>query len=102
MEVIEGSENIFRDFNDDFPGLRALRADLAALILRTLDDRGLTVRAAEAQTGVPAADFSRIRNVNLGRFTVDRLAKILWKLDVDFDAELQAWPRGAAKPHAAG
>ena len=93
MEPVYGSGNIFRDFGDDYPGLRALRTDLAAAVLRTLDERGLTVRSAEAATGVPAADFSRIRNVNLDRFTVDRLAKILWKLGVDFDATLAFGPR---------
>lgn len=98
MEVVHGSGNIFRDFGDDYPGLRALRTDLAAAVLRTLDERGLTVRSAEAATGVPAADFSRIRNVNLDRFTVDRLAKILWKLGVDFDAAVATGPRNDVAP----
>lgn len=93
MEMVRGSGNIFRDFGDENPGLLALRTSLAAAVLRTLDERALTVRAAEAETGVPAADFSRIRNVRLDRFTVDRLATILWKLGVDFDATLATGPR---------
>lgn len=40
----------------------------------------LTVRAAQSRTGVAAADFSRIRNADLGRFTVDRLMSILNRL----------------------
>ncbi len=40
---------------------------------RTLDREGLSVRGAQGRTGIAAADFSRIRNANLGRFTVDRL-----------------------------
>ncbi len=37
----------------------------------------MSVRSAQEQTGVAAADFSRIRTANLGRFTVDRLMLIL-------------------------
>jgi Helix-turn-helix domain len=40
----------------------------------------LTVRGAHGRTGIAAADFSRIRNANLGRFTVDRLMSIINRL----------------------
>jgi predicted XRE-type DNA-binding protein len=40
----------------------------------------LTVRGAHSRTGVAAADFSRIRNADLGRFTVDRLMSTLNRL----------------------
>jgi Helix-turn-helix domain len=55
------------------------KAILAAEIIKTLDRGHLTVRAAHARTGT-AADFSRIRNANLGRFTVDRLISIINRL----------------------
>jgi hypothetical protein len=35
------------------------------------------VRAAYARTGTAAADFSRIRNANLDRFTLDRVIGII-------------------------
>jgi predicted XRE-type DNA-binding protein len=38
------------------------------------------VRAAHSRTGIAAADFSRIRNASLARFTVDRLMSILNRL----------------------
>ena len=38
------------------------------------------MRQAHARTGIAAADFSRIRNANLGRFTLDRLFGILNRL----------------------
>jgi predicted XRE-type DNA-binding protein len=38
------------------------------------------VRAAHGRTGIAAADFSRIRNADLGRFTVDRLMSIINRL----------------------
>ena len=37
-------------------------------------------RAAHTQTGIAAADFSRIRNADLGRFTLDRLVSIVNRL----------------------
>ncbi len=37
-------------------------------------------RAAHGRTGIAAADFSRIRTADLGRFTVDRLMSILNRL----------------------
>jgi predicted XRE-type DNA-binding protein len=88
FELVRGSGNVFRDFGDANPDLEQARAILAARIIKTLDERELTVRAAEAATGIAAAEFSRIRNVRLGRFTLDRLIKILGKLDADVEVTL--------------
>ncbi len=56
------------------------KAILAAEIIKTLDKERLTVRAAHDRTGIAAADFSRIRKADLGRFTVDRLMSVLNRL----------------------
>lgn len=80
-EWIEGSGNVFRDLGDPQADLKQAKAILAARIIATLDERELTVRKAASTTGFAAADFSRIRNVDLGRFTLDRLMKILGALD---------------------
>ena len=45
-----------------------------------LDREGLSVRGAHTRTGIAAADFSRIRNADLGRFTLDRLMSIINRL----------------------
>ena len=81
VEWVEGSGNVFRDFGDPHADLKQAKAILAARIIAVLDNRGLTVRKAGAMTGFAAADFSRIRNANLGRFTLDRLMKMLAALD---------------------
>lgn len=96
IEVVHGSGNVFRDLGMDNPELEQLRALLAAAIIKTLDAEKLTVRAAEARTGIAAADFSRIRNVRLDRFTVDRLMTILGRLGQDIKIELRVQPRAAA------
>ncbi len=83
IELIEGSGNVFRDLGDPEADLKHAKAVLAARIIATLDERGLSVRKAAALTGFAAADFSRIRNADLGRFTLDRLMKMLTSLDGD-------------------
>lgn len=55
---------------------------LAAQILKVLDKRKLTVRAAGDLTGMAAADFSRVRQAKLDRFTIDRLMAILAKFEL--------------------
>ena len=80
-ELIEGSGNVFRDLGDPHADLKQAKAIVAARIIAVLDERGLAVRKAEDMTGFAAADFSRIRNASLGRFTLDRLMKILAALD---------------------
>ena len=76
FELVEGSDNIFRDFGDPSADLKQAKAILAARIIAELDGRRLSVRKASGMTGLAAADFSRIRNVDLGRFTLDRLLRV--------------------------
>ena len=81
FELVEGSGNVFRDLGDPDADLKQAKAILAARIIAVLDDRGLSVRKAGALTRFAAADFSRIRNADLGRFTLDRLIRMLAALD---------------------
>lgn len=81
LEIIRGSDNPFEDVGLPEPDTKLLKADLAAEIIRILRERNMTgVQAAEA-TGFQESDISRIRNADLGRFTIDRLVTILNRLD---------------------
>jgi predicted XRE-type DNA-binding protein len=80
LEVVRGSGNVFRDLGYKNADAQQFKAILAAEIIKALDRDGLTLRAAHDRTGIAAADFSRIRNANLGRFTVDRLMSIINRL----------------------
>jgi len=80
MEVVRGSGNAFRDLGHENADVEQCKALLAAAIIKVLDREHLTVRMAQGRTGIAAADFSRIRNADLGRFTVDRLMAILNRL----------------------
>jgi predicted XRE-type DNA-binding protein len=95
FELVHGSGNVFADLGMDNPEQRQLRALLAAAIIKTLDAEKLTVRAAEVKTGIAAADFSRIRNVKLGRFTIDRLMKILDRLGCEVQVAVTVLKRAA-------
>jgi predicted XRE-type DNA-binding protein len=81
LELVRGSGNVFADFGRPNAEAEHLKATLAAQIIRVLDARGLTVRAAAELTGTAAADFSRIRRAKLDRFTIDRLMLVLGRLD---------------------
>lgn len=81
LELIKGTGNVFRDLDDPEADLKHAKAVLAARIIAALDGHGLSVRKAAALTGFAAADFSRVRNADLGRFTLDRLMKMLASLD---------------------
>ena len=80
LELVRGSGNVFRDLGRANADAGQFKSILAAEIIKALERERLTVRAAQARTGIAAADFSRIRNADLGRFTVDRLMSIINRL----------------------
>ena len=96
IELVRGSGNVFRDFGNPNADVQQLKALLAAEIIGILGDRKLSTRKAEKETGVPHADFVRIRKPELKRFTVDRLIGILNKLSqrVDVSVKIRPMPRG--------
>ena len=97
FELVHGSGNVFRDFGRVDADVQQAKALLAARIIGILDDERLSTRKAEARTGVSHADFSRIRNVQLDRFTIDRLMIVLNKLGRRVDVQIDIHPRAAAE-----
>ena len=80
IETIRGSGNIYRDFNMPDADVRQLKAILAAEIIKTLDKKGLSVRNAQSLTGIDAGDFSRVRNADFRRISVERLMAMINRL----------------------
>lgn len=80
LKYVRGSGNVYRDFAYPDADLLQFKALVAAAVIRMLDGRELTVRQAQSMTGFAAADFSRIRNADLDRFTLDRLISIAGRL----------------------
>ena len=89
FELVRGSGNVFRDFGLPDPDVLQMKAILAAEIIKMMDRERLTVRGAQARTGVAAADFSRIRNADLRRFTLDRLVSILNRLGARVEVKIK-------------
>lgn len=92
-ELIRGSGNVFRDLGDPVADIKQAKAILAARIIAVLDERKLTVRKAASVTGFAAADFSRVRGADLGRFTLDRLIRMLSSLDDTLEVTVRIAPR---------
>lgn len=92
LEVVSGSGNVFRDLGRINADADQFKAILATEIIKTLDRERLTVRAARARTGITAADFSRIRHANLGRFTADRLISVLNRLRSRVEVKVRVHP----------
>jgi len=92
LEVTRGSGNVYRDLGQEDADVKQFKALLAAEIIKQLDHDGLTVREAHARTGIAAADFSRIRNADLARFTLDRLVGIINRLGARVEVRLKVKP----------
>ena len=81
LEVRRGSGNVFRDHGDPNAETNKLKAQLAAEIISILNRRKLSVRAAAKLVGIDHSDVVKIRNADLARFTIDRLVRVLTRLD---------------------
>lgn len=92
LQVTRGTGNVFRDLRKPNADVAQLKAILAAEIIKALDRRQLSVRAAQTLTCFAAADFSRIRNADLGRFTVDRLMAIVASLGSRVEVKVKIRP----------
>jgi predicted XRE-type DNA-binding protein len=95
MEMILGSGNLYRDLGYADADIRQAKALLAAQIIKVLDSEKLSTRQAEARSGVAHSEFVRIRNVNLARFTIDRLVMILGRLGQEVEVSINVRPRAA-------
>jgi predicted XRE-type DNA-binding protein len=78
--------------------VQRLKSALAAEICRMLEAGQLSVREAQARTGIAAADFSRIRSSSdLTRFTIDRLMAIINRLGSRVEVAVRLHEREAAE-----
>lgn len=87
------SRGVLRDHGARDVAANRIKIGLAQQIIRVLDERALTVRSAAELTGTSAADFSRIRQTKLARFTVDRLLNILNRLGQEVEFAVSVRPR---------
>jgi len=100
LELIRGSGNIYRDFDMADADVRQLKAILAAEIIKKLDRDGVSVRKAQSLTGIDAGDFSRVRNADFRRISVERLMTMINGLGSRVEVKVKV-RRGATVEHAA-
>ena len=89
LDVRRGSGNVFRDHGDPDANTKQLKARLAAEIIGVLNERGWSTRKAQKELGVDQSDIVRIRNADLARFTIDRLVRVLGKLNLRVDVKVR-------------
>ncbi len=99
LELARGGGNIYRDFDIADADARQLKAILAAEIIKTLDKQSLSVRKAQSLTGIDAGDFSRIRNADFRRMSVERLMTIINRLGSRVEVRVSV--KQARRPSAA-
>jgi len=99
LELIRGSGNLYRDLDIADADVRQLKAILAAEIIKTIDKKGLSVRKAQSLTGIDAGDFSRIRNADFRRMSVERLMGIINRLGSRIEVAVKV-RRAEASRHA--
>jgi predicted XRE-type DNA-binding protein len=104
LKIVRGTDNPYADVGLPDADTELMKADLATEIVRILRERELTGEKAAALAGVAGADISRIRKASLDRFTIDRLVRILNRLDSHMQVAVTVRPRqetrqpGAAHP----
>ena len=100
LEVVRGSGNIYRDFDIADADVRQLKAILAAEIINMLDRGELSVRRAQGLTGIDAGDFSRVRNADFRRISVERLMAMINGLGSRVEVKVKV-RRAATDTHSA-
>jgi predicted XRE-type DNA-binding protein len=95
-EIVRGSGNIYRDFDLPNADVRQLKAILAAALVKTLDRKELSVRSAQRLTGIDAGDFSRVRNADFRRISVERLIAMINRLGARVDVKIKVRRRETA------
>ncbi len=100
VEVITGSGNIWQDLSYSDADIRQAKGRLAAQIIGILEGRKLSVRNAAKAMGFAAADFSRVRNADYGRFTLDRMIRMLSALDETLAVTVDLRRRDSTSQHA--
>ncbi|MEO8099328.1 MAG: helix-turn-helix transcriptional regulator [Acidobacteriota bacterium] len=101
LEVVRGSGNVYRDLDIADADVRQLKAILAATIIKTLDRESLSVRKAQSLTGIDAGDFSRVRNADFRRISVERLMTMLNRLGTRVEVKIRVRRSGPTAHHVA-
>jgi len=87
--IREGSGNVFADLGFADPGTHKLKAELVRKLDSILKARGLSQSAAARIIGVGQPDLSKLLNGRFREMSVERLLRMLTRLDCDVDISVQ-------------
>ncbi len=85
IEIVRGSDNVFRGLGLPNAETLHLKAKLAAKIIAALNEKKMKGQKAAETLKMSEADISRIRNADLKRFTIDRLVEVLNRLSLQVE-----------------
>ena len=85
-----GSANVFADLEFENPEEELIRADLAAKVDALLSDLEGTQKAIGQRLGLGQSEVSDLMRGRYGRFSIDRLLRILTKLGCKVDLKVTA------------
>lgn len=97
IKVTPSSGNVFADMGLPKPNEELTRAQLAALVERTIKRRRLTQAKAAALMAIDRPKVSALLDGRLGGFSSDRLMRLLMRLGQDIEITVKRKPRGRAR-----
>jgi predicted XRE-type DNA-binding protein len=85
IEVMHGSGNIFEDLNLPEPEELLAKAALGLQIHDAIVERGWTQVQAATALGIPQPKVSALMGARLSGFSIERLLRLLLRLDRDIE-----------------
>lgn len=92
-DIERSSGNVFADLGIENPTECLIQADLALAIARTIHENGWTQVQAAAALAVSQSDISNIVRGKLGGYSIERLTRLLGKLNCEVEVVVR--PRQA-------
>lgn len=88
LTIVQGSGNIFKDFDIENPEVEQIKSQLTTKIRNELDRLDFADKEAAEFTGFKKSDFSKITNMELSEFTIDKLINILKALNENIEIDI--------------
>lgn len=88
--IHDGSGNVFADLQLEYPDERSVKAGLASRIYDRIEQYGWNQTQAAARLGISQPDVSRMSRGILSDFSVDRLLRLLARLNYRVSIHLES------------